>query len=225
MTLLAKLIPKLLLRPTVKNPKADTHNDFRLLVEGGGWANLPHTVQDRFEALAANSATTTYCGTMHVKRSSLGLFFAQICRLLGNPLVPHQGEDVPVDVNVFAAQGGGICWQRVYKFIGRAPLTVQSVKVVDAKHGLLECIGGGLGMRLKVFEQDRILHFVSHRYFLQIGQFHLPIPLAMTPGTLHVEHIDEGRSLFRFRLSFTHPWFGVSFHQDGVFQKKEPHHE
>ena len=79
-----------------KEPAA--HGDFRKLVGGGGWHSLPQIVQCRFEALAANPGTTTYAGNMVVKRSPLGWFFAQLCRLLGNPLVPLQGDNVPVDV-------------------------------------------------------------------------------------------------------------------------------
>ena len=201
-----------------KEPAA--HGDFRKLVGGGGWHSLPQIVQCRFEALAANPGTTTYAGNMVVKRSPLGWFFAQLCRLLGNPLVPLQGDNVPVDVNVFQVKGGGVCWQRVYEFPGHAPMIVQSVKVVDPKRGLLECIGGGLGMRLQVFEADKVLHFVSQGYFLQVGRVHMPIPLLVTPGRVHVEHVHITDDLFRFRLSFTHPWFGVSFFQDGMFREK-----
>jgi hypothetical protein len=220
-TIIAGLLPRLIRRTAEKAAPASPHGDFRPLVGGGGWASLPQAVQDRFDALGHDATTTTYSGTMTVNRSALGWVFAQICRLFGNPLVQHQGDDVPVDVNVFSVPSGGICWQRVYSFAGRKPLTVQSVKIVDVRRGLLECIGGGLGMRLKVFERDQTLHFTSRNYFVQLGRVHLPIPLWVTPGRLHVEHVDEGGGKFRFRLSFTHPWFGVSFFQDGIFKEKE----
>ena len=97
------------LRQAAKPEQAKPHDDFRALVGGGGWKSLPLAVQRRFEALATHAGTTQYQGSMTVKRSKLGWFFAQLCRLLGNPLVPLAHDAVPVDVNVFKVKNGGIC--------------------------------------------------------------------------------------------------------------------
>lgn len=201
--------------------KPESHGDFRPLVQGGGWSSLTSDIRKRFDAMSDHPALINYIGTMKVERSRAGWLFAQFCRLFGSPLVMDRADDVPVAVNVFPVDGGGICWQRVFNFKGKKPVTVQSVKVVDAKHGLLECVGGGLGMRLKVFEKDCALHFTSDQYFLKIGAFQLPLPFIFSPGALHVEHIDEGNNHFRFRMSFTHPWLGRTFFQDGIFVEKE----
>ena len=213
--------------PFLRRNRANPHNlnqrhgDFRPLVTGGGWHSLTSDIRNRFDAMSDHRILTNYTGTMKVERSGIGWLFAQICRLFGSPLAPYAGEDVPVGVNVFPVEGGGICWQRVYDFDNRLPVTVQSIKIVDVKRGLLECVGGGLGMRLKVFEKDKALHFTSDHYFMDIAGYHVPLPLLLTPGALHVEHIDEGDDHFRFRLSFTHPWFGQTFFQDGVFVERE----
>jgi hypothetical protein len=196
------------------------NHDFRPLVQGDGWSGLTVDIQRRFDLMSETHARTEYTGSMEVKRSLSGWFFAQACCLFGSPLVSHSSDDVPVDVNVYPIENGGLCWQRIFHFKGRAPVTVQSVKIVDQKYGLLECVSRGLGMRLKVYSKDKALHFTSNYYFIAVFGMHLRIPLILTPGAIHVEHIDEGDNKFRFRLSFRHPWLGQTFYQDGVFQER-----
>ncbi len=212
-------------KPVNDNQKEAKHGDFRPLVGGGGWQALKAGIRERFDDMAAHPRHIRYLGTMEVERSKIGWMFAFICKLFGSPLAPYKGSDVPVAVNVFPVESGGVCWQRVYDFRHKGKVTVQSVKIVDEKRGLLECVGRGLGMRLRVFEKDGALHFKSAHYFLDILGFHLPIPLLITPGKIHVEQIDEPDGFFRFRLKFDHPWFGRTFFQDGVFIEEENSNE
>lgn len=192
------------------------HGDFRHLVDREGWAGLAVPVQARFNTMIKRNAPTHYTGDMRVERNWLGWAFAQACRLIGTPLTPFAGENVPVAVNVFEGRGGTV-WERVYFHQGRAPLTVSSVKVVDPKRGLLECVLGGLGMALRVYAEGGALHFRAKHYFLKIGPWHLRIPLVFTPGVAHVTHRDKGNGAFRFTLTFTHPAFGRTIHQEGIF--------
>ena len=45
-----------------------------------------------------------------------GLFIAQVCRLIGQPLAPWRGEDVPVTVAVHTDKDGSLVWDRLYRF-------------------------------------------------------------------------------------------------------------
>ena len=190
--------------------------DFRHLVKGGGWHKLSPAIIARFNAMAEGKRTYNYTGNMVVKRSGLGVFFSYICKLFGSPLIGDQANNVNVEVSVFQ-KGDGLCWQRIFYFENKAPVTVSSLKVVNVKHGLMECVGGGLSMILDVYEEDGNLHFVSNRYNIKIGDYYMPLPSLFTPGRLHVAHIDEGNGAFRFRMSFDHKYFGRTFYQDGVF--------
>ncbi len=205
-----------------KEPRQEPDaGDFRPLVRGGGWSQLNSGIRVRFDEMATHPDLVEYVGRMEVDRSKIGWCFAQICRLFGTPLAPYKGHDVPVAVNVFPVENGGMCWQRIYNFENCGKITVQSIKIVDQHAGLLECVGGGLGMRLQVYEENGALHFKSRRYFLDILGIRLPVPLLLTPGEVHVSQIDEGHGYFRFRLIFNHPWFGETFYQDGLFLEKE----
>ena len=62
-----------------------------------------------------------------------------------------------------------------------------------------------------------MLVFTSRGFFLAVGRWRVWLPGVVTPERCRVAHeaIENGR--FRFTLTMTHPWWGVTFRQDGVF--------
>ena len=195
---------------------------FRRLLGDAAWHRLHPAVRARFAVKPAPGEVLIFTGTMGVvRRSWFGWLMAQICRLVGTPLVSHQGRNVPAHVRVSSGPGGGIIWERRYTFDGTKPVTVRSTKRPDPPTGLLECVGYGLGMRLRLFERDGALHFVSVGYCLDIGRRRVDIPDLLTPGEAHVVHKDEGAGWFRFTLRFRHRWFGETCYQEGVFRQVE----
>src|SRR5436190_20889175 len=80
--------------------------DFRGLLGEAAWAALPAAVQARF-CLAAAAVPHAYQGRMIVRANLAGLVIAQLCRLIGTPLAPFRGEDVPVTVKVHTDADGG----------------------------------------------------------------------------------------------------------------------
>jgi hypothetical protein len=155
---------------------------------------------------------------MVVRANAAGWLFAQICRLIGTPLAPWRGTDVPVRVDVHLDRRGGLAWDRVYAFDGHSPVTVSSAKMVSPSGALMEVVRGGLGMTLAVSVEDGALHFRSLGYFASLGGLRLPLPLLLSPGRAHVIHADAGGGRFRFTLIFTHPLLGETLFQDGLFR-------
>jgi hypothetical protein len=43
------------------------------------------------------------------------------------------------------------------------------------------------------------------------------LPIWLSPGITHVEHIDGVEGWFRFTMTVTHPFFGETFYQTGQF--------
>jgi len=193
--------------------------DFARLVGAPGWARLPVAVRRRFAVYPRVGAAITYRGVMHtVSASRLGLILAQLCRLIGTPLAPWRGADVPTEIVLRAAPTvRGITWERTYRYADRPAVLVRSTKRIGRDHGLLEVVGGGFGMRLAVYEHQAALHFRSQRYFWQIGPWQIPLPDLLTPGVAHVVHTDLGAGRFRFAMTFTHALLGVLFEQVGTF--------
>jgi hypothetical protein len=190
--------------------------DFPRLLGRQAWASLPAAVQARFGQHAA-SVSTIYAGRMVVAASSFGWLVAQLCRLIGTPLAPWTGPDVPTSVDVHLDSRGGMVWARTYRFDGRAPILVSSTKLMDAAGGLMEVVRGGLGMALTASVEDGALHFRSRYYFASLGGLRLRIPGLLTPGRAHVVHRDEGGGAFTFAMDFRHPLLGLTLFQEGLF--------
>lgn len=210
------LNPVIPTRPVATSPP---EIDFAALVGPQGWSRLAPAIRRRFSAVHAIGEVVRYEGRMdEVSCSAVGWLLAQFGRLIGTPITPCSGDEVPTTVNVFRVPGNGICWQRIYRFRGRRPIVVSSVKRVSRTGRMMECAGAGIGMWLEVFEQGGALHFRSTSFFWKIGPWRLPLPGWLTPGTAHVIHTDQGGGRFRFTMSFRHPFFGTTFFQDGRFE-------
>jgi hypothetical protein len=192
--------------------------DFRALLGPAAWQRLPAAVQHRFAAHSRATEATVYRGTMQVRASLLGICLAHLCRLIGTPVAPFVHEQVPVVVRVFDdAERSGTVWERRYEFPGRAPIVVSSVKRVEADGTLVEALGAGLRMQLRVFESEGALHFLSTGYFFQLGRWRIALPAWSLPGPTHVTHQDQGNGRFRFTMHTRHRRFGELYWQSGTF--------
>lgn len=200
------------------------HSDFRMLVEGG-WDKVHPQVRERMDRLLTAEVPTVFEGTGRVRRSRIGWLFAQASRLLGAPLVRHEGESVNTSVTIAPTDNGLRCWHRRFTFEDGSQQLVQTTKLVAPGLGILDAVGTRgertLLTRMRVWTEGRSLHFESTGYVLRLGPFRLPVPSLLTPGTLHAEHRDEGGGRFRYILAFRHTLWGETFYQDGLFTMVE----
>jgi Domain of unknown function (DUF4166) len=183
------------------------------------WRRLPPAVRTRF---GEPVLTVDYVGEFEVVRASrLGRFLATLCRLIGTPVVPRTGHQVPAIVHVGPTRDG-VKWNREYRWPNTSPCLVRSTKVIDSLGQLIERLPARLCMPLRVSEQQGALHFISCGYYFDAGTWaghhiKLPLPAWLSPGTTHVEHHDEADGWFRFTMTVTHPFFGELFYQTGRF--------
>ena len=215
-----KAVRNVLLRvfgiPPIDNLKPENVLKYQL---GAAWARLRPGIQERFAHEPKPGEVFVYQGSMRdIRRSRMGWLFAQLTRIIGNPLTPYAGQDVPMQVRLYA-KNGGVCWERVYQYPNRAPVVVSSVKRQSAKGEMMEVVGGGFGMKLRVFTADGQLYFQSYRYFCSFFGWQIPLPHFLTPGVVNVAHLDHGEGYFTFRLSIRHPQLGETFFQEGVFSR------
>jgi hypothetical protein len=184
------------------------------------WTRLPETVRSRFADLAP---AVDYGGEFEVVRASLlGQIVAWACQLIGTPVVPRTGNNVPAIVHV-APSERGVEWRREYRWPGRSPCLVRSTKVIGVDGVLVEELPARLRMSLNVYEEGEALHFVSRAYYFEVAIpgtrriVRLVLPIWLSPGVTHVEHIDGAEGWFRFTMTVTHPLFGEVFYQTGRF--------
>jgi Domain of unknown function (DUF4166) len=196
---------------------------FRKLLGEPAWRGLAPAIHSRFGVKPLPGQVVEYTGRMSAVRASrLGRVFGHLCRLIGSPIAPYTGDEVPISVFVQRAEDGdGVVWRREYFFPGRGKVVARSVKKVDGADSLLECFNSGFTMRMRVFAEGGSLHFLSTGYFVRLGRRRLPIPSLLAPGQTHVVHADRGNGLFSFTMTVRHPLYGETFFQDGWFHARE----
>ena len=191
--------------------------DLAALVPAADWDRLPAALRRRF---AVGHAPACYVGTIDLHRSRIGAAFAVLARLFGAPLPVRHETGVPAAVSV-RANGEDVVWERR---LGRQ--VVRSVKARGPGGTLLERTGGGLGMVLDVTaEGGTALVFTSRAFFLSVGRWRLPVPALLTPGRCRVAHRAIDSTRFRFTLTMTHPLWGTTFQQDGIFNDLPEDHQ
>jgi Domain of unknown function (DUF4166) len=183
------------------------------------WGRLPTAVQARFGEPAR---AVDYVGEFEIVRASvLGRMLAWFCKLIGTPVVPRTGLHVPAVVRVGPVERG-VVWKREYQWPDKSTCLVRSTKVIEPNGTLVEELPARLCMPLDVYEESGTLHFVSRGYYFDLGvwgagRIRVPLPTWLSPGTTHVEHVDESFGWFRFTMTVTHPLFGELFYQTGRF--------
>jgi len=201
----------------------DTLGDlrFRKLLPREEWDLLPLAVRRRFTKRLSGGKTAVYVGEVIETRMTLvGRTWAFLARLIGGPLPTSSDAHVPSVVTVtedFAT--GAQMWTRLYARRSGFPQVIRSAKQFSGATGLEECVGGGVGMALKVSVEDKALTFRSAGYFLKWATLRLAIPRWLTPGAMTIAHREIGAGRFTFTLDVVHPLFGTIIHQVAAFKE------
>ena len=195
-------------------------NTYQNLLGSSQWLKLKPEIRKRFSVKPLMHSSIRYVGMMDVvKFNFMGWMFAQVCRLIGTPLAPYEGENIPMDIELVIHEStGGVSWNRTYKFNSGKITTVRSIKCLYSAGQLEEHIGFGFSMKLEVFERNGDLFFVSKDYLLRIGSLEVHLPRFITPGITTVSHEQISGARFRFTLSVVHPVFGETIYQIGEFR-------
>jgi Domain of unknown function (DUF4166) len=200
--------------------RSGTPRNLKEVLGNAAWARLPEAVRVRFTDTAH---AVDYVGEFETVRASLlGKVIAWTCQLIGTPVAPRTGSNVPAIVHVGPSRRG-TQWVREYQWPGHSPCTVRSTKVIAPDGTLVEELPAHLCMSLDVYEATGVLHFVSRDYYFDImipgtrRRMRFVLPLWLSPGATHVEHIDEANGWFRFTMTTIHPVFGEMFFQTGRF--------
>ena len=203
-----------------RDPRLETDSSYREILGERAWARLRPEIRARFSVKPKPGCRQHYVGAMNeVALSFVGWLFAQCCRLIGTPLAPYRGTNVPMGIRLeWNGVLGGVDWIRGYNFPGRSRLDVRSTKLRSGPRELTEYIGCGFFMRLRLEERGGDLYFVSHAYELSLLGRTLRIPALLTPGHTTVTHEQIAGERFRFTLAVDHPWFGRTVYQEGEFR-------
>lgn len=195
------------------------HDQFARLLPEADWGLLPAAVRRRFSQPLAAASSVVFAGEVESTRLTLaGRWFGQLARLIGAPLPLSAGDRTAACVIVTNdGQDHSQRWTRLYARPGQSSQVIHSTKRFAGITGLEECVGAGVGMRLRLAVEHRALVFRSVGFFVRVGRLTVPIPAWLTPGVVEVVHREERDGRFSFELCVTHPWFGRIIHQVAFF--------
>lgn len=175
-------------RDSIARQRSCAPLSLRVVLGNAAWDRLPKAVQLRF---ADTVHAVDYAGNFETVRASLlGRIIAWACQIIGTPVIPHTGRNVPAIVHV-GPSGRGVKWCREYRWPRRSPCLVQSTKVFRSDGTLVEELPSRLCMSLDVYEQNGTLHFVSRAYYFEVAvpgtrrraRLVLPLWLSLAPRT------------------------------------------
>ncbi|TQV72121.1 DUF4166 domain-containing protein [Aliikangiella marina] len=207
------------LNPPRKIP--NTKISYRALLGESQWHKLHPLVQKRFGD--DQNKAVVYQGVMsEIYLSTMGKLFAQVCRLIGQPLALYEGMNVPMKVHVYENSIlGGMTWDRFYQYQNKPVNRVKSTKVIQANGVLVEVVGCGFGMKLNPSESAGAIVFESDYFFLQLGKKRIKIPDWLTPGKMTVSQRALSDEWFEFKLDVTHKLLGRTYYQIGQFSESQ----
>jgi hypothetical protein len=192
-------------------------------VLGSEWSKLHPDIQLRFASNPAPGQPLLYHGSLaELRASRFGKLLGFASRpFIGGALIPHDDRDFPVDIQVYGKPGlPHIYKQRIYMLNGRKPVRFTSYMAESEDGEVLEYVGLGLGMKLRLHVAEGNLHFTSDGYFWDILGWRIPLPGVLTPGKTYLRHCNEAANRFNIRIEIRHAWFGTTFVQAGVFQQR-----
>jgi len=191
---------------------------------GPEWSKLHPDIQARFGKNPEPGRPLQYYGTLSELRAS---WFGKLLGHLSKPfikgaLIPYDDQDFPVDIQVYSkADCPHIFKQRIYMLNGRKAIRFTSHMAESEKGEVLEYVGMGLGMKLKLHVADGNLHFTSDGYFWDMLGWRIPLPGLLTPGKTYLCHCNEAPNRFNIRIEIRHALFGTAFVQAGVFRERQ----
>ena len=191
---------------------------------GADWSRLHPDIQRRFASNPAPGKPLLYHGSLvELRASRIGKILGLISKpFIQGALMPYDDSDVPVDIQVYGKPGSPhIYKQRIYRLNGRKPIRFTSYMAESERGDVLEYVGLGLGMKLRLHVDGGDLHFTSDGYFWDVLGWRMPLPALLTPGTTYLRHCNEAPNRFNIRIEIRHALFGTTFVQAGVFQERK----
>lgn len=189
---------------------------------GDAWASVPSNIRTRFDQDPPVGTTIRYEGKMQISANLAGKLLGWLMKGTG-ALMPYEGKDIPVHIEVWTDSEMAIHKRRTYYFPQITPFVFES-RMQRLRGGkIAEHVGGGFGMYVSVSHDSSGLHFSDSGYFLQAANLRLPLPSILGPGRVRLAHLDVGPEEFDVNIEITHPLLGTLFTQSGRFHHVTPY--
>lgn len=185
-------------------------------VLGEDWHDLPAVIRSHYD-IAEPGKSTIVTGSMTIDYPCWLSPVLKLMRLC-NALVDLKGGPMVVQVRKWQdPDASALCWRRhIQSGDGRQQL-FPSRMVRQQGNELIEYVGMGFGIRLKVSVEDGRLVYRSNGHLLKLGPVVLPIPDSLLLGhaVIREEALSEDSFLLHFEI--VHPLWGKTYSYGGIF--------
>ncbi len=197
--------------------KQQLHNQTSLMQQALGeqWDQLPQALKAHYnnsesgENIAEGELTIDFPNFMQLPLNAM--------RLIG-ALVNKKGINIPTKVERVMDDGVQY-WHRSIHYPDGSQVAFKSRFTYDAKRNeFIEYTNRFLGLKMKVFVEDEVLHYESCGYVFKLASLKIPLPewLALGHASIIESAISESEFEMDFRLK--HPIFGEIFTYIGKFE-------
>jgi hypothetical protein len=184
---------------------------------GPAWARLGSAVRQHYDIAPGADERRVMHGTMRVSHAWWATPVLTAGRIFG-ALLDRAGEGIPVRVENWTARGSrALHWHRTFAFPLK-PIVFRSRMEHAGGDEIVEYVRGGLGIRMRLSEQEGALVYEGIRYQWDLGPLSLPIPDWLLAGKASIREwsLDEERFAMEFHIR--HPLFGEAFCYAGEFR-------
>lgn len=186
-------------------------------VLGEDWAALPAVIQRHYQITAPQQAIVV-TGNMTVDYPRRLTPVLKLLRLLG-ALVDLKGEQMAVQVKKWQQTDPSVLyWQRHIQDAGGKQCRFASRMVWQRDHELIELVGMGFGIRLKLSVEQGKLIYRSHGHLLKLGPLTLPIPDSLLLGSAVISEQALSEDSFLLDFQIIHPLWGKTYYYGGIFK-------
>jgi hypothetical protein len=192
-------------------------------VLGNEWDNLPPVIQQHYRLPSVQVLQNSVAGVMFIEYPRFVTPILKIVRFFGG-LIDLKGPNMAVKVEKRVNQDMPDClfWRREIKSPGGKIIVFASRMEYQKTNELIEYIGGGFGIHLKVNCEDGKLVYRSNGHLWQIGKFKIPIPDVLFLGHATITETAVSEDEFRLDFKISHPLFGDTYRYGGLFKITPP---
>jgi hypothetical protein len=185
-------------------------------VLGTDWAKLPPVIQRHYQITRAQKSVTV-TGTLAIDYPFWVTPILMITRLMG-ALIDAKGENRQLQVQKWLTNEPLTLYWRRDIHVPNGKHTVFSSRMEFQKdHELIEFVGGGFGIRLRLSVEDGKLVYRSQGHLLKVGKFIIPIAdwLILGQATISEQALSDDAFVLDFQI--VHPLWGRTYYYGGVF--------
>lgn len=185
-------------------------------VLGDEWHSLPSVIQKHYQV--AGDRQTRLQGVMKINYPGYLFPVVWLIHLFGG-LVLWRGEEVHAQVDKTVGVADDILhWQRTMTFPDGKTDYFRSQMHYFAANELIETIGFGFGLRLRVDVLNGDLLYRSNGHFFRCGKLELNIPDWLMLGSATISEHAVSEDEFNLDFTIEHPLLGVTYYYRGNFR-------